>query len=99
MSAASVVTKCHVDDPPDECDQKTSEWVRREVLRFLRSVLLPVVLALVGAWMVLMPPLRFMTDRGYNLSRPILAWLSRVYAWLQRRLRRPSPPSPGARAA
>lgn len=78
------VEQCGAADAPAYCSQSTSAWQGLKVGALLRLALGPVVLALIGCWMFLMPWVRWATEHRVNLARPLLALLAQLEAWLRR---------------
>jgi hypothetical protein len=76
------VETCASADPPPYCSQATSAWQGLQVTSLLRLAVLPLVLALIGCWMFVMPWVRWASEKRVNLARPLLALLSKLETWL-----------------
>jgi len=77
------VEQCGSANAPPYCSQQASEWQGSQTRSLLRLALLPLVLALVGCWMLVMPSLRWANEHRFNLSRPLLAFLGMVGSWFR----------------
>jgi lysophospholipase L1-like esterase len=78
------VEQCGTDDPPPYCSQTTSAWQGLQVSSLLRLAVLPLLLALMGCWMFVMPWVRWATEHDVNLARPLLTFLTKLENWLHR---------------
>jgi hypothetical protein len=82
--AGPPVEQCGAPDAPAYCSQSTSAWQGLKVGSLLRLVLGPLVLALIGCWMFLMPWVQWATKHRVNVARPLLALVAGVEAWFHR---------------
>ncbi len=60
------------------CDMSASDWQLAQTVHFLRVLLVPLLLALVGAWLLVAPAIRYATEHELTTFKLLARWWGRL---------------------